>query len=305
MNTLLERIQPLSEILKSNAIKALLPTSLSSAQLSQLDADIKRMAFFSARNENAVILQRIQDLINSILQPETIERGGVIVEQGFNLASARADLKEFGQSIGYEAPQGKSGTIQDLFSDQRLTLVLNTNADLAYGWGHYQQSQNQDVLDAYPAWELARAEDRKVPREWLDRWQAAGGELYDGRMIATKDSDVWQNLGDGAGGYDDTLGNPFPPFAFNSGMDVFDIDRQDAIALGVMTADETVESQDVGIADSLQASPPITSSDLRAALLASQNDGESKYKFSGDTLTANEALDPWEKVYEFIERIAA
>lgn len=307
---ILESVTSFSDALRSNTVKALLPTSLTSEQLSEIDAAIKRMGFFSAKNTNAVILQRAKDLIDSILQPKLVDRAlldgtQVRVEEGFNLATARADLKTFGQSIGYEAPQGKSGSIQDLFSDNRLNLVLNTNTDLAYGWGHYRQSQDQDVLDVYPAWELARAEGRHVPRDWVERWQAAGGEFYDGRLIAAKDSDVWQALGDGAGGYDDTLGNPFPPFAFNSGMDVFDISRFDAIDLGVIEPDQIIEVQDVGIADNLKASPAV-SGDLKLALLASQNEGDAHYRLDGDTLVANESpFDMWSKIEEYLEQIAA
>jgi hypothetical protein len=64
-------------------------------------------------------------------------------------------------------------------------------------------------------------------------------------MVARKDSGVWQALGDGAGGYDsDALHNPYPPFAFNSGMDVQDVDRQDAVELGLLEEDDQVVPQD-------------------------------------------------------------
>jgi hypothetical protein len=37
-------------------------------------------------------------------------------------------------------------------------------------------------------------------------------------MCALKTSPIWQALADGAGGFEDTLGSPYPPFAFGSGM---------------------------------------------------------------------------------------
>ena len=52
-------------------------------------------------------------------------------------------------------------------------------------------------------------------------------------MVARKDSPVWDKIGDGAGGYRDTLGNPYPPFAFNSGMDWEDVDIDTADGLGI------------------------------------------------------------------------
>ena len=41
----------------------------------------------------------------------------------------------------------------------------------------------------------------------------------------------------GAGGYRDTLGNPFPPFAFGSGLAWADISRDEAIKLGLVPGD--------------------------------------------------------------------
>jgi len=86
--------------------------------------------------------------------------------------------------------------------------------------------------------ELPRGEKRTkagimdVPTDAWDsdngRWVAAARESGDddalrifeatGRMVARKDSPIWQALGDGAGGYDDCLGNDYEPYAFNSGM---------------------------------------------------------------------------------------
>lgn len=58
-------------------------------------------------------------------------------------------------------------------------------------------------------------------------------------MIALKDSPIWAALGDGAGDYTDTLDNPFPPFAFNSGMDWRDVPRAECEELGLIAGDET------------------------------------------------------------------
>ena len=58
---------------------------------------------------------------------------------------------------------------------------------------------------------------------WEQRWAMAGGELIDGRMIARKDDPVWRKLGDPEL-FADGIGNEWPPYAFNSGMRVKDID---------------------------------------------------------------------------------
>lgn len=128
---------------------------------------------------------------------------------------------------------------------------------------------DQTRVDEYPALELVRVYDREIPRGerrekgvivddeengWPARWEAAGGELIDGRMVALKDSDIWQALGDGEGGYDDTLGNSFAPFAFNSGMDTDEVNREDAVALGLMDDEDEAQGADLDF-DELIALP--------------------------------------------------
>jgi len=71
---------------------------------------------------------------------------------------------------------------------------------------------------------------------------AAYGALGNhGRMAALKSSGIWQALGDGAGGYLDTLGNPYPPFAFNSNMWTRELSRAEAVELGLIEPDEPAQ----------------------------------------------------------------
>jgi DNA-binding transcriptional regulator YdaS (Cro superfamily) len=63
-----------------------------------------------------------------------------------------------------------------------------------------------------------------------------------GEMIALKSSPVWKALGNGAGGYRDTLGNPYPPFAFSSGLGWQDVSREKCVRLGLITDGEKVEA---------------------------------------------------------------
>ena len=141
---------------------------------------------------------------------------------------------------------------------ERVRFALDVSQQVASGGGRYlNQNLSPEALDEYPALELKRMFQRDVPRgfkrgakgaivpdpddSWESRWEAAGGVLTDGRMVALKSDEVWQNLGDGDGGYDDTLGNPFPPFAFNSGFMTYDISRAEAVDLGLMAEDDQAE----------------------------------------------------------------
>lgn len=79
----------------------------------------------------------------------------------------------------------------------------------------------------------------RMPRtDWPARWRAAGEECgWEGAsredFVALKGSPIWQALGDGAGGFRDTLGNPFPPFAYSSTMAWEPVDRGECAALGL------------------------------------------------------------------------
>ena len=238
---------PFKEAVANLQKKGLLPTTLSSAQIRQLDGALKRQSVFSARTTLDGYLGEIKKTVASIIEPKQVLREGETqtVTEGYNPATARAQLRDTLKKFGYAPEDGEAGTIKDLSSDARLNLVVKTNTELAQGAGAFiQQNLDPDVVDEYPALELVRYEDRVKVRDWESRWQSAAAESGDtdaarvlqesGRMIALKASPIWDSLGNGAGGYDDTLGNPFPPFAFNSGMWTEDVSRADAVDLGLI-----------------------------------------------------------------------
>lgn len=253
---------PFREALRRNAVREALPTHLSTAELQQIDAGILRSSFFSARNTLTTWLNSAKAKIERILNPTTEQRADRVtpenpdgnVTTGLDPATARMELRDLITSLGYQPDPEKRGTIEDMSSDQRINLVIKTNREIAQGYGHWMQGQDADVLDEWPASELFRAESRKDERDWSVRWLAAARESGDsdavsaygssGRMVALKDSPIWQALGDGAGGFDsDALHNPYPPFAFNSGMDVMDVTRDDAMDLGLIDRDTVVVPQ--------------------------------------------------------------
>ena len=70
-------------------------------------------------------------------------------------------------------------------------------------------------------------------------------------MIALKSSGIWQALGNGAGGYDDALGNPFPPFAVDSGFDVDETSRDQAEKLGLLVKGEKAKPAKISSHDEM------------------------------------------------------
>lgn len=183
----------------------------------------------------------IKKSVESLINPTEDARGA---EVGLNPATARNAIQDI---LRRHSAEG-------LLDDGRIDFALTTARDVAAGAGTFvKEAADPEVVEAYPAWELVRVYDRDVPRgyrragqtlipvpgdDWPARWRAAGGELINGRMIALKSDAIWQRLGDGVGGYTDTLGNPFPPFAFNSGYDVNNIGRAETIELGLLQPGE-------------------------------------------------------------------
>ena len=229
---------PFSEAIHYQAVKELLPTVLSSKELMRLPVAIRERSFFAAKVMDARFLQKGANLCDDILNPHSVTRAdGTSAIEGMSMSKARALLKEYQDSIGYTAPEGKAGTIEDLSSDARLNLIVKMNVGFAQGYGQWKQGQSPDVLDEFPCQELYRREDRIEPRDWESRWSEAGGDFYpgdsdypSGRMIARKDDPIWEAIS--------AFGIPYPPFDYNSGMDVMDVSRDEAIELGVITEDE-------------------------------------------------------------------
>lgn len=254
---------PFREAVGHLTAKKLMPTSLGSGELAQVSSAIKRQSMFSARTTIEGLLDRYKTGVEGILNPVQVLREGAerTVTEGQTPASLRAFIKDYLKSISYAPEPGKEGTIQDLSSDARVNLVVKTNAQLAQGAGNFVQGNADEVIDAWPAQELYRQEGRERPRNWDgttpegdkaltgfgSRWMQAAQASSDadaarileesGRMVALKSSGIWQALGD----FEDGLGNPYPPYAFNSGMWVRDVTRREAVALGLIGDDETAQ----------------------------------------------------------------
>lgn len=249
----------LSEAMKILAAKKLLPTSLDTAGLRQLDAADRAQSVFSAQTTNEYLLQLYRDRIGGILNPEPAE--GEATTQ-FSPDYVRQSIKQFLQEIGYEPAPDDAGTLKDLSSDARINLVIKTNTELAQGQGLWIANQNPVILDEWPAQELFRAEARQQPREWLQRWRLAGDQTGDPigtgwtitpdeRMIALKNHDIWDWIGS-SDLFDDALDFIWPPFAFNSGMWVRDVDRATTEAIGLMQKGDAAPAP-MNIADALKA----------------------------------------------------
>jgi hypothetical protein len=228
----------LSQALDLAQQRGLMPTRLSTAEIrEQVAAGILRNAVFSARTGNAYYVQVMKNNIARLLQ------GG----RDNDWAQIRLELKQMLQRLGYTpergfpgdealgVPPAEPGSLRDLSSDIRINLILKTQEELMRNAALNARGMDGTRLRQFPAWELVRLGDRKVPRDWPQRWVEAGGELVidsEGRerMMALKTDPIWTALGDSTR-FKDALDVAHPPYAFGSGMGWREIHWRDAAAV--------------------------------------------------------------------------
>lgn len=204
--------------------RGILPTWMGTAELDELEVAIKQRAVFSARTTNAVYVEALR------------QRIGRLLADGYegDQAQLRLELKQALTALGYSPetgfpgdaalgiPPAVAGSLQDLSSDKRINLILETQLELMAGKGQEQRGLSAAALELFPAWELVRVRIAREPRDWFKRFDQAGGRVLsdaDGRkrLIAHKLDEVWSVLGDRTL-FKDALDVSHPPFAFGSGM---------------------------------------------------------------------------------------
>lgn len=218
---------PQSPNAKSDYIDAkyVRPTSLTSKQIGEYwTTKMKEQALFSARTTTKEYLDEVKSILHDYTTGEGTVKFGPNEGEPITMGQGRARMLMYEklQDLGLVGPaDGDSHRIDDLASSMRLDLIIETQNQIAHSIDQMRTAADpvQKILN--PCWELVRDEFRKEPRNWADRWyKAATLVAFNGvakntdRFIAKKDSPIWQELGNEKDG----LGNPYPPFAFGSGM---------------------------------------------------------------------------------------
>lgn len=217
------------------------PSTRTSAEWERVAPALREKCFFSARVNDAEVLGKMRELIGKAVDSSKRNPNEALVSQDKFIS----EMKSFLASRGYTMGGSK---LTDITSRRRLGLIYDMNVQEAREYARYVRGQDADALDMYPAQEFVRVESRRVPRtDWPMRWRAAGGKIRGGRMIALKSDPVWTNLS--------RFGRPYPPFDYGSGMGVEDIDREEAVELGLLPDDEPAdEIPDFDIALEAEAS---------------------------------------------------
>lgn len=260
--------------------KAPLGSVLNTQELGQLPLALRERAFFSAEVEKVKLLSRMQSSIQTSL--DVVRRPGMGLDGGDGAFQSRGrfitEMQEMARREGLD-PRGLGkpeayGTIRDVTSVPRLKLIYDQQMQSSQEYARWKAEQDPDVLAAYPAQQFIRVAARKVPRtNWPERWDEAGGQFFNGKMIALKSDPVWAALS--------RFGVPWPPFDFGSGMGLRDVGRREAEQLGLITPGETPKPAEEDFNAKLQASVTELSPAYRAELESTFGD---QIKFVGDAI---------------------
>jgi len=230
------------EAVQSRAVRELLPTTLSSHDLMKLAAEIREQGVFSARVPYVSHLMTLDDVINRIVDPNVITQNGEMRPRGageyMTEARARELLRQSLADISYSPVEGEEGTLKDLASQARIQLQVRMGVDFARGYGQWRVGMDDDVLNEFPAQRLlpSIAENPRSTEFWMERWKEAGLPITnDDDLVALKTDPGWVRLS--------IFGLPYPPFEWNSQRDLEDVDRDEAISLGLIAPAHRLKGQ--------------------------------------------------------------
>lgn len=253
-----------TDALADRAVRYLLPNSLSSDELMQLDPLIRKRGQFSARVDSSRHLTVLDNITQMILDPEHNPDGSARQPgQYMNEARARSLLRAHLEQLGYEPIPGTEGGIKDLRSTRRIRIQLDYSVAFARNYGHAKQMNDPDILDAFPGQRLlpSYAAEPRSDLEWHQRWKAAGlPGPFGNDYVALKSDPGWARLS--------IFGYPYPPFAWGSKRETEAVERELCEEYGLITPSEIPEPMDLLENTPLTASlPPASSADLMQEIL--------------------------------------
>lgn len=244
--------RPLQDAVRQVSRRTPVGAALSSREWELVRAEIRMRAMFSAQVENEHLLLEMKQRLQSRI--ELAKRDGRTMDRGVFIEEMREELSKAGYRRGY----AKRGSLQDLKSTRRLSLIFDMNVAQAQGYARWKADMTPEGLENEPCYELIRVMERTERRDWPRIWNDAGGEFFGeaganedypeapGRMIAAKNDPIWTRIS--------RFGTPWPPFDWGSGMGLRGIDRDEAENLGVVDADDEVLPLDAPFNQGAQAS---------------------------------------------------
>jgi len=249
----------LQQVLAELQRRGVLPRQISSFQMRALERSIQRYGDYISQDGIKKVVEKLKAGLQDVMNPQQVNG----VTKGETQGSLRGGLSNLINQ--YSTAEGLGQAIN-------LDFIIGTAAKIMGGAGRYIADNSTAQVALYPAWAFSRLAQRDTPRgfrkgkggvlipvpddDWPTRWQEAGelagddnwlpweGEAQTGRGVALKTSGIWQALGDLR---DDSLGNPFPPFAFNSGFGVSPVSRAECITLGLIDPKDEVTPPELNL----------------------------------------------------------
>jgi hypothetical protein len=237
----------LPNALKKISSKTPIGALLRSKDWARVPMALRETAQFSAGVESVRVLSVVQERMEAQLGglKEQLANGKeATFDRRSFISKVRETLKQEGIT-GPADPVDKGG-LKDITSNPRLGLIYDMQKQRAEGFAQWKTDQNEGALMLYPAQELVRIEERAKKRNWAERWVAAGGELFEGRMVALKTSPIWAKIS--------RFGTPWPPFDWGSGMGLEEVEHEEAVRLGLLKEDEELKPIAVDFTQQLEAS---------------------------------------------------
>lgn len=231
---------PFTEAIEKIGTKTIIGSQLNSAEWSEVPLALRERAFFSARVESARFLQRAQDSIGDFLagNREDAPDGTTMLKTGGRAEFVR-QLQEFAlaNGMGPLAP-GEKGTLKDISSEKRLSLIFDTQTRQGQDYGYWKQGMDADVLNEFPAQRFIRVEHVHEPRDWH--------KLFEDGVWLKTDIEAWTRI-------NQDFGVPWGPWGWGCGHDVEDVDRDEAEQLGLIEPGARPESAEKSFNDRLEA----------------------------------------------------
>lgn len=258
---------PFAEAVQKLDQRTIVTSTLDSDSWSRVPLALRERAFFSSRVESARFLQRgrnsLADFLQSARSPlptpggEGQGEGASILKTG-SRADFVKNLQDFAiaEGLGPLDPKDEN-TIKDIRSERRLGLIFDVQTREANDFGYWQQGQNPDVLNFFPAQRFIRERPAKEPRDLH--------QLHEGEVRLKSDLDFWIAL-------NQDFGRPWGPWGWGCGHTVEDVDRDHAERLGLIKKTEKAKPVEKEFNDKLRASVENIDPDLRTQLKDSFGD---------------------------------
>lgn len=240
---------PYQEALRKIGDKSIVGSMLDSQAWGRLPVAIRERAFFSATVESVRFLQRSRDMLTDFMTGATET---VIGPDGHPRTAlkvgSRADFvkqaSEFAIKEGMGPLDPKDvGTLKDIRSQRRLELIFDIQTQQCYSYANWKEGMDPDTLNEFPAQRFIRV--NVVIKERIIHKQNEG-------VVRLKtDLQFWLGMNSPQiGGF----GVPWGPWGFGSGMDVEDVDRDEAEDMGLVKPGEELQPVEKDLNEHLEAS---------------------------------------------------